>query len=114
MDNLFYRKRKGRPDLRALLRKLLRNRRLMLALVIAVPLTGVVIFGNHGILQRIRLERRKTELQEQIRSEESERKALEEESKKLDTDRAEIEKVAREKHHMARDGEQVYRVTPAK
>ncbi|HUI11798.1 MAG TPA: septum formation initiator family protein [Bacteroidota bacterium] len=114
MDNLFYRKRKGRPDLRALLRKLLRNRRLMLALVIAVPLAGVVIFGNHGILQRIRLERRKTELQEQIRSEESERKALEEESKKLDTDRAEIEKVAREKHHMARDGEQVYRVTPAK
>jgi len=114
MDNLFYRKRKGRPDLRALLKKMLRNRRLMLALVIGVPLAGVVIFGNHGILQRVRLERRKTELQEQIRAEEAERKALQEESKKLDTDKAEIEKVAREKHHMSREGEQVYRVTPAK
>jgi len=114
MDNLFYRKRKGGLDPRALLRKLLRNRRLMLTLVIGVPLLGVVIFGNHGILQRIRLERREAELQEQIRAAQAEKKALEEELKKLDSDKAEIEKVAREKHHMARDGEQVYRVTPAK
>jgi len=114
MDNLYYRKRKGRLDFRALLRKLLRNRRLMLALVIGLPILGVVIFGNHGILQRIRLERREAELQEQIRAQQAEKKALEEELKKLDTDKAEIEKVAREKHHMSREGEQVYRVTPAK
>jgi len=114
MDNLFYRKKKGRPDLRALARKMLKNRRLMLALVIGVPLAGFVLFGNHGILQRLRLQQRKADLEMQIRAGEAERKSLELESKKLDTDRAEIEKVAREKHHMTREGEQVYRVTPAK
>jgi len=114
MDNLFYRKEKGRPNIRALLRKMLRNRRLMLALIIGIPVCGFVVFGNHGILHRIRLQHRKAELEMQIRAAEAERKSLEQESRKLDSDRGEIEKVAREKHHMARDGEQVYRVTPAK
>jgi cell division protein FtsB len=114
MDNLFYRKSKGRPDIRALVRKILRNRRLMLALIIGLPVAGFVVFGNHGILQRIRLQQKKTDLEMQIRAGEAERKSLEQESKKLDSDRTEIEKVAREKHHMAREGEQVYRVTPAK
>jgi len=114
MDNLFYRKNRGRPDLRALARRLLRNRRFMLALVICLPVAGFVVFGHHGILQRIRLQQKKTDLEMQIRAGEAERKSLEQESKKLDSDRAEIEKVAREKHHMAREGEQVYRVTPAK
>ena len=114
MDNLFYRKRKGRPDLRALVRKMMKNRRLMLALAVGIPVCGFVVFGNHGILHRIRLQQRKADLEMQIRAEEAERKTLEQESKKLDSDRTEIEKVAREKHHMAREGEQVYRVTPAK
>jgi cell division protein FtsB len=114
MDNLFYRKSKGRPDIRALVRKMLRNRRLMLALVIGLPLAGFVVFGNHGLLQRIRLQQKKADLEIQIRGAEAEKKSLEQESKKLDSDKTEIEKVAREKHHMAREGEQVYRVTPAK
>jgi cell division protein FtsB len=114
MDNLFYRKSKGRPDIRALFKKLLKNRRLMLVLVVTLPVAGFVLFGNHGILQRVRLQQKKAELEKQIRAEEAERKTLEQESKKLDADRAEIEKVAREKHNMAREGEQVYRVTPAK
>ncbi len=114
MDNLFYRKSKGRPDLRAFLKKLLRNRRLMLALVIGLPLAGFVVFGHHGILQRIHLQQKKTDLEMQIRAGEAQRKSLEQEIKKLDSDRTEIEKVAREKHHMAREGEQVYRVAPAK
>ncbi len=114
MDNLFYRKNRGRPDLRALLKKLLKNRRLMLALVIALPVAGFVVFGNHGILHRIRLQHRKEELEMQIQAGEAEKKSLEQESRRLDSDKAEIEKVAREKHNMSREGEQVYRVTPAK
>ena len=114
MDNLFYRKNKGRPDFRALAKRVLKNRRLMIALIVGIPLAGFVVFGNHGILHRIRLQQRKAELESQIRAGEAERKSLEAESKKLDGDKAEIEKVAREKHHMSRQGEQVYRVTPAK
>jgi cell division protein FtsB len=114
MDNLFYRKDKGRPDLRALVRRLLKNRRLMLILIICLPIAGFVVFGNHGILHRIRLQQKKADLEMQIREAEAQQKALEQELKKLDSDKTEIEKVAREKHHMAREGEQVYRVTPAK
>ena len=114
MDNLFYRKKKGRPDLRALARKMLKNRRLMLALIVGIPVAGFVVFGNHGILHRFRLQQRKADLEMQIHAGEAERQSLARELKKLETDRAEIEKVAREKHHMAREGEQVYRVTPAK
>ena len=114
MDNLFYRKNRGRPDLRAFVRKMLRNRRLMLILIIGLPIAGFVVFGNHGILHRIRLQQKKTDLEMQIRASEAQRKSLEQESKRLDSDRTEIEKVAREKHHMAREGEQVYRVAPAK
>lgn len=114
MDNLFYRKNKGRPDFRAIVRKMLRNRRLMLGLIIGIPIAGFVVFGNHGILHRIRLQQKKTDLEMQIRAGEAQQKSLEQELKKLDSDKAEIEKVAREKHNMAREGEQVYRVTPAK
>ena len=114
MDNLFYRKNKGRPDLRALVRKMLRNRRLMLVLIISLPVAAFVVFGNHGILHRIRLQQEKTDLEMRIRAGEAQQKSLEQELKKLDSDKTEIEKVAREKHNMAREGEQVYRVTPAK
>jgi cell division protein FtsB len=86
----------------------------MLILIVSVPIAGFVVFGNHGILHRIRLQKQKTDLEMQIRAAEAQQKALEQELKKLDSDKTEIEKVARERHHMTRDGEQVYRVTPAK
>jgi cell division protein FtsB len=111
-DSRFYRKGKKRLDLRALLRKLLRNKRLMLLLIVSLPVAAFVLFGNRGVLQRIRLERQKQEIEESIRTAEAETKALQSELQALDGDRKTIEKVAREKHGMIKEGEEVYKVSP--
>lgn len=110
MDGDFYRKVKPRFAPAAVLRKLLGNRRLVIALVIGVPILSFVVLGNHGILQRIRLQHQKAELEAKVREAEAETKRLEAESRALDGDRKTIEKIAREKYGMARDGETVYRV----
>lgn len=114
MENLFYRKKKSRWDIREHLRRLLRNKRLVLILAFAVPLTGYVLFGNRGIVQRLRLEHQKTEMEQRLREAEAEAGRLKEESKALDNDRATIERVAREKHGMVRSGETVYRTPPTR
>ena len=111
-ESLYYRKSKSRFALRPLLRKLLRNKRLLLAMIVAVPLGGYVLFGNHGILQRIHLQREKKELEAKIRTAEDETRTLQTTSKALDGDKRAIEKVAREKHNMTREGERVYKVNP--
>ena len=110
MDNLFYRKQKKRFDFKAAGKKLLKNRKLMLALGAAVLLGGYVLFGNRGILQRIRLQQQKAELEVKIRQAEEETKSLQSQSKALDGDKKAIEKVAREKYGMVREGEKVYKV----
>ena len=112
MENLFYRKKKSPWDVRELLRRLVRNTRLLLVLAIVLPLAGYVLFGSRGIIQRIRLERQKADMEQRIRDAEADAERLKKESKALDADRAAIERVAREKHGMLRPGETVYRTSP--
>lgn len=110
MDNLFYRKDKKGIDLRGMLRKLLANKRMMLTLIIGVPVMLFVLFGSRGIVQRIKLQGQKTALEERVREAEAETKRLQATSRALDGDKKAIEKVAREKHGMIREGETVYKV----
>jgi cell division protein FtsB len=110
MDSDFYRKKKKWVDLRSLWKKLLRNRRLMLALVLGAPILLYVVFGPRGVVKRIRLQHQKTQLEEQIRAEEAEIKRLQAESRALVGDKAAIERVAREKYGMVREGETMYKV----
>jgi cell division protein FtsB len=113
-DNLFYRKAKRRLNPGALFKKLLGNRRLLILVVVAISLLTYVVFGNRGILQRIRLKNERAELVKKIRAAEEEGKALQAESKALDGDKKAIEKAAREKHNLVRDGERIYKVNPEK
>ncbi len=110
MESLFYRKTRKGLDIGGALRKLLKNRRLLIALVVGLPLGMYVVFGNRGILQRIRLERQKAELEARIREAEAETRTLQAQSKALDGDKQAIEKVARERYGMVREGETVYKV----
>jgi len=110
MDNLFYRKTKSRFDVKATARKLLKNRKLLVMCGIATVVAGIVVFGNRGILQRVRLQQQKAELEVKIKQAEQETKALQSQSKALDGDKKAIEKVAREKYGMVREGEKVYKV----
>jgi len=109
MDNLFYRKQRKR-NFRTLLKKLLKNKRAMLALLLGVPLLLVVLFGDRGIVQRMKLTKQKAELEQKIQQAEAEAGRLQTESKALDGDKRAIEKVAREKYGMIREGETVYKV----
>jgi len=112
MQSDFYRKDSKRYDIRGFFRKLSRNRRLVLALVLGVPLLGYVLFGSRGVIQRVRLHGQKAELQRMIKEAEAENKKLQAESKALEGDKKTIEKVARERYGMVREGETVYRVKP--
>jgi cell division protein FtsB len=106
MEGPFYRKQRQGFDLS----RLLRNRRLLISLLVGLPILSYVVFGSHGIIQRVRLEAKREELEATIKAAEEETLRLEAESKALDTDKKAIEKVAREKYGMAREGETVYRV----
>jgi cell division protein FtsB len=110
MNNLFYRKDRKKFDIRGILKKLARNKRTTLGIIIGFPLVLFLLFGSHGIVQRVRLQNQKTGLETKIQLAETETKQLQAQSKSLDGDKKAIEKVAREKYGMIREGETVYRI----
>ncbi|HTY10115.1 MAG TPA: septum formation initiator family protein [Bacteroidota bacterium] len=100
--------------MRSLLAKLWSNKKLSGLLAAAFIILLYVLFNNQGVLQRIRLERQKKEMLQKIQQAEQEQKQLQDQSKALDGDKKAIEKVAREKYGMVREGEKVYKVAPKK
>jgi cell division protein FtsB len=110
MDDQYYRKAKVGAGFAGLVSRLLRNRFLGIALLLGIPVLGYILFGSHGVVQRVRLEQQRSELQAKIKDAEVEARKLKQESTALEGDRKTIEKVAREKHLMVRPGEKVYRV----
>ncbi|MDI6765441.1 MAG: septum formation initiator family protein [Bacteroidota bacterium] len=69
-----------------------------------------MMFSNKGIIQRLTLEREKEAMRIKINQTLQEQQKLQQQSKALDSDPKAIEKVAREKYGMIRDGETVYKV----
>lgn len=112
MESPFYRKTRKSSRLRDALRRMTQNRRAVAGVVLGVPLVLFLLFNSRGVVQRIRLERAKVELEESIRKAEEETARLKAESRALDGDTKAVERVAREKYGMAKEGETVYRVKP--
>jgi cell division protein FtsB len=110
MDDQFYRKDKKPFDVKERALRLLRNKRFVVRFTLAAIVVSFVLFGNHGVVQRLRLQHQKSELADKVRDAEAETKHLQAESKALDGDAKAIEKAAREKHGMIREGETVYKV----
>jgi cell division protein FtsB len=110
----FLRRIKKKADVRSLLSRLWSNKKLSAILAAAFVILLYVLFNNQGIVQRVRLERQKKEMLQKIQQAEQEQKQLQDQSKALDGDKKAIEKVAREKYGMVREGEKVYRVAPKK
>jgi cell division protein FtsB len=110
MGNEFYRPQPARISLTARLSKLLRSRHTIALLLVTALIGGFAVFGNRGVLQRVRLESEKARLEENIRHLEQEKQALEAQSRALDGDPRAVERVAREQYGMHRKGETVYRV----
>ena len=81
--------------------------------LLGIPFLVFATFSSKGILHRMRLEEEKRVWEQKVREEEVERQRLEKQAKALETDTAPggaVEKVARERYGMVREGETVYRV----
>jgi cell division protein FtsB len=114
MSDLYYRKDRKGFHLRAFLKRLVRSKRTVVFMVVGFPIGFYVLFGSHGVIQRIRLQHQKTEVGEKIQRAEEEKRRLQAEVKALEGDKRAIEKIARERYGMHREGETVYKVTKKK
>lgn len=85
--------------------------------LLGIPFLLFVTFSNKGILQRMRLEEEKKLWQEKVGQAQTEQQQLQQQSKALETDTSPggaVEKVARERYGMVREGETVYKVKKEK
>ncbi|MGB9771898.1 MAG: FtsB family cell division protein [Candidatus Kapaibacteriota bacterium] len=73
-----------------------------------------LVFSNFGFLNKRKLEKEKKELLNEIKNELNIRDSLENRIKMLETDSLEIEKVAREKYGLVKEGEEIYAITKKK
>ncbi|MBA4312977.1 MAG: hypothetical protein C0417_10135 [Chlorobiaceae bacterium] len=108
MEEQYYRKEK--PKLKTWLTKTLRKKSVLIGLLIGLPLLSFMLFSNKGILQRISLESEKKAAEEKVKLIKIEQQKLLNESKALDNDPKAIERVAREKYGMIKQGETVYKI----
>ena len=91
-----------------------KNKKRTILLVIAFLLFLYLLLDNKGILTRFRLEAQHREWIEKVKSDSVETIRLQEQIKALEGDKKTIEKTAREKYGMAREGETVYQVKKEK
>jgi len=110
MASDFYRKIPQRRWWKEKARKILKNRRLALALALGLVLFVYVLVNNKGVITRIRLEIQYREAVQKVKEAEEETKRLQAQLKALEGDKKTIEKIARERYGMARQGETVYRI----
>lgn len=82
-------------------------RLLVLGIVIAL-LSSIFLFGNHGFIKYAQLQYRKNALLKQIDLLKAEKQRLEKEIDMLQNNYRYIEKIAREKYQMGKDGEKIY------
>ncbi len=114
MEDQFYRKAQKKPTVAGVVKKAWKNKTLRIAILIVVPILSFITFSNKGILQRINLENQKNEMKAKLIQAQQEQAQLQQQSKALDTDPKAIEKVAREKYGMIREGETVYKIRKEK
>ncbi len=114
MDEQYYRKSPVKPSVPGLAKKAWKNKRIRLTLLIFVPILSFITFSNRGVLQRMNLENQKKEMEAKVRQSQQEQLQLQQQSKALDSDPRAVEKVAREKYGMIREGETVYKIKKEK
>ena len=110
MENQFYRREKKPPVWQGFKSGILGNRKFMVFLAVVVPLILFILFNPKGVLKRIGLEDQKKQTELRIDSLRTEQSDLEQKSKALDNDQKAIEKTARERYGMVKEGETVYHV----
>ena len=98
------------PDIQKIVKKIGKRS----AIIILVLSIGFVyfLFDSRGLIQRLRLSGEKSSLENRIRQLESDNSEMRLEIQRLQTDDREIERIAREKYFMHRNGEKIIKVEP--
>ena len=110
MEDQFYRNLQPERFLKKIAKSAAKNKKRTIILVILILLVLYLLFDNKGIVTRLRLEAQHREWIEKLKSDSMETKRLQEQIKALEGDKKTIEKTAREKYGMAREGETVYQI----
>ena len=110
MEGQFFRRVKKPRWVQGITRRVFKTRRRALLTLAGVLIVAYVLFNNRGIIARIRLEHERQVMLEKVKTAEEETKKLQSYLKAVEGDKKTIEKVAREKYGMAREGETVYKV----
>lgn len=114
MDEQYYRKERPKARAATWLKKQLKKRHILISLLVGVPVVSFVLFSNKGVVKRMSLESEVQAMEAKLRESQQEQQELLEQSKALDNNPKAIEKVAREKYGMIREGETVYKIKKEK
>ena len=85
-----------------------KNKSSIIVFIIIAVVAVFIIFSNYGIVKRIQLEIGKKTLMKDIKKEKDISDSLSRQIKLLETDKLEIERIAREKYGMLKPGEKVF------
>jgi cell division protein FtsB len=91
-------------------RYIFHRRKFFLYLVILLAMLSFAVFGKKGILQRVELEMENRNLKEKLAQEQQKTIMLQKEIEEIKTSDKKVEKVAREKYGMVKEGEEIYKV----
>ena len=98
-------------DLKKQIRKILRSPKLLLISATFLVLGATLLFANKGIWRHVMLRQEVASLDEKSQQLDIEEKALQDRVSLLDQgNEALIERIARERHHMKKPGEIIYRL----
>lgn len=86
------------------------RRRMILYLIVLLAIVSYAVFGKKGILQRVELEMENKELQLKLKEEQEKTIMLQKEIEELKSSDKKVEKVAREKYGMTKEGEEIYKI----
>lgn len=86
------------------------RRRFFIYLIILILIMAYAVFGKKGLLQRVELEMENRELQQKLKDEQDKTIMLQKEIDELKSSDKKIEKVAREKYGMTKEGEEIYKI----
>jgi cell division protein FtsB len=91
-------------------RYLYHRRKMVLYVLVLLVIAFYAVFGKKGILQRVELEMENKELRRKLTEEQEKTIILQKEIDELKSSDKKIEKVAREKYGMLKEGEEIYKV----
>lgn len=83
---------------------------MLLYVLVLLLIVVYAVFGKKGILQRVELEMENKELQRKLKEEQEKVLILQKEIEDLKSSDKKIEKTAREKYGMTKEGEEIYKV----